>query len=128
VPVIGVALSARNKLLDRLSKMERPKDSTRWRNADDTLALTAAIARTLETGGTMDVPPQGAAMRVRVRPVPADSIRKYGRVQLSVALAQWLAYQLSVWHEIVTFYGYASLGRCGGSCSPLALRAPVRAW
>ena len=78
-------------------------------NADNTLALMSAIARTLETGSTTEVPPQGAAMRVRVQPIPPEAIAKYGRMQLASALAEWLAFQLSIWHEIATFYGYASL-------------------
>jgi hypothetical protein len=80
-------------------------------NADNTLALAAAIARNLETGGSIDIPPQGATMRIRLRPVSAEAVQKYGRIQLSVAEAQWLAFQLSIWHEIATFYGYASLAQ-----------------
>ena len=78
-------------------------------NADNTLALMSAIARAMETGSITEVPPQGAAMRVRVQPIPSEAIAKYGRKQLAGALAQWLAFQLSIWHEIATFYGYASL-------------------
>jgi len=78
-------------------------------NADNTLALAAAIARGMETGSTIELPPQGAAMRVRVRPISAQAIAKYGRIQLAVRLAEWVAYQLSIWHEIATYYGYASL-------------------
>jgi len=78
-------------------------------NADNTLALTAAIARSLETGGVVDVPPQGATLRVRLRPVPEAAVAQYGRMPLATALAQWLAFQLSIWHETATFYGYASL-------------------
>jgi hypothetical protein len=79
-------------------------------NADNTLALTAAVARSLETGANVEIPPQGAAMRVRLLAVKPEAIRKYGRMQLAAALAQWIAYQLSIWHEIATFYG-ASLAR-----------------
>jgi hypothetical protein len=78
-------------------------------NADNTLALTAAVARSLETGGVYDVPPQGATMRVRLRPVSEDALKKYGRIQLAVVLARWVAYQFSIWHEIATFYNYASV-------------------
>jgi hypothetical protein len=80
-------------------------------NADNTLALTDALGRSLEKGCAIEVPPQGAAMRIRVRPISAEAIRNYGRWQLAVALAEWLAYQLSIWHEIATFYGYASLSQ-----------------
>jgi hypothetical protein len=78
-------------------------------NADITLAIAAALARTLETGSTIEVPPQGAAMRLRVRPVPAATLAAHGRIPVAVGLAQWLAYQLSIWHEIATFYGYTGI-------------------
>jgi hypothetical protein len=35
-------------------------------------------------------------------------IERYGKNH-AVALAKWSAYQLSIWHEIATWYGYASL-------------------
>jgi hypothetical protein len=78
-------------------------------NADNTLGLTEATARLMDTGGVIDVPPQGAKMRVRVHAVPAELIERYGRVRLAVVLSQWAAYQLSIWHEIATWYGFASL-------------------
>jgi len=78
-------------------------------NADNTLALAAAIARGLRTGVALEVPPQGAALRVRVRPLSSEAIEKYGTLPLATAAAQWVAYQLSIWHEIATFYGYAAL-------------------
>jgi len=78
-------------------------------NADNTIAIAAALARGLETGTTLTVPPQGGTIRIRLRPVPADAIRRHDRMQLAVAGAEWAAFQLSVWHEIATFYGYAAL-------------------
>jgi len=78
-------------------------------NADNTLALADAVGRLLETGGTIEVPPQGAAMRVQLRALPTATIEHYGRIRLAVVLAQWLAYQLSIWHEIATWYGFASM-------------------
>jgi hypothetical protein len=78
-------------------------------NADNTLALSFAVARNIYQGATIDVPPQGAAMRVRLRALPPDTIERYGWLRLSVALAQWIAYQLSIWHEIATWYGFASV-------------------
>jgi hypothetical protein len=78
-------------------------------NADNTIAIAAALARGLETGTTLTVPPQGGTMRIRLRPVPADAIRRHDRMQLAVAGAEWAAFQLSVWHEIATWYGYAAV-------------------
>ena len=48
-------------------------------------------------------------MQVRLRAIPAETIELHGRMRLAVALAQWLAYQLSIWHEIATWYGFASM-------------------
>ncbi len=78
-------------------------------NADNTLALADAVARLMDAGGTIDVPDQGAAMQIRLRPVPPETIEKYGRIRLAVVMAKWLAFQLSIWHEIATWYGFASL-------------------
>ncbi len=78
-------------------------------NADNTLAIVSALARGLESGVTVAIPPQGAATRIVVRPISDKAIERHGRMQLAVALSEWLAYQLSIWHEIATFYGYASL-------------------
>ena len=36
-------------------------------------------------------------------------LQKYGRRLLAVTAAQWVAFELSVWHEIATWYGYASI-------------------
>ena len=78
-------------------------------NADNTLALADAVGRLLDTGGTIEVPPQGAAMRIQLRALPTATIEHHGRIRLAVVLAQWLAYQLSIWHEIATWYGFASM-------------------
>lgn len=80
-------------------------------NADNMLSLTAGIARTMDAGGVIEIPPQGASMRFRLRPIPEEAIAKYDRVRLAVAIAQWAAYQFSIWHEIATFYGYASIAQ-----------------
>ncbi len=78
-------------------------------NADNTLSLLFSVGRLLESGGTIEVPPQGAAMRVVLKPLAPEVIARLGRRNLSVAMGQWLAYQFSIWHEITTFWGYASL-------------------
>jgi len=78
-------------------------------NADNTMALGASIARTMDAGGVIEVPPQGANMRLRVRAIPAYAIERYDRVRLATAMAQWAAYQFSIWHEIATYYGYTSM-------------------
>jgi len=63
-------------------------------NADNTIALAAAVLRRMDTGGILDVPAQGADMRVRFEPIPIETIAQLGEQDLAVALAQWLAFQI----------------------------------
>jgi hypothetical protein len=78
-------------------------------SADSTIALASALGRSLETGTTIEVPAQGATRRILLRPIPAEMIQRYGRLPLGIAAAEWTAIQLSIWHEIATFYGYGAL-------------------
>src|SRR5262245_56448810 len=78
--------------------------------ADMTLFLSTRIAQLLETGGTIDLPDEGGVRRVIVRPVKSQRIEEYARKRLAVPMAQWAAFKLSVWHEIVTWYGWSATG------------------
>lgn len=69
--------------------------------------LATTIARTMETGTTIDMPPKGAAIAVHVRGTDPQSIRYGGRLRTAIPLAQWVAYQLSVWDEIATWFGWS---------------------
>ena len=77
--------------------------------ADWTLFWSAAIARSMETGGTVAIPPEGGHRRVHLKPVPTELIEHYGLRRLSIKMGQWVAFQLSIWHEIVTWYGWSSI-------------------
>jgi hypothetical protein len=77
--------------------------------ADETLFLTAAIARVMDTGGAIELAPLGGSRKLVLRAVPASAIEGHGRRLLAVRLAQWAAFQLALWHEIAQFYGHSSL-------------------
>jgi hypothetical protein len=77
--------------------------------ADLTVFLTFALYRILETGGTVELSEEGGRRTVGLRPIPAETIERQGRLQLSIALAQWLAFDASIWHEIATWYGWAKV-------------------
>ncbi len=77
--------------------------------ADWTLFWAATIARLSVTGETVELPPEGGKRRVIIRPLPAQLLDRYGLRRTATALAQWLAFQLSIWHEIATAYGFASI-------------------
>jgi hypothetical protein len=77
--------------------------------ADWTLFWATTIARLSVTGGTVELPPEGGKRRVIIRPLPAELLDRYGLRRTAIALAQWLAFQLSIWHEIASGYGFAAL-------------------
>jgi len=77
--------------------------------ADLTVYLTARIEQSLGAGAVIPLASQGARLRVVVEPLEEDLVADLGRRRLAIAAAQWLAFQVSVWHEIATWYGYASI-------------------
>lgn len=77
--------------------------------ADWTVFLAATIARASVTGAMIELPPEGGQRRMVIRPLPPQLIELYGLRRLAVSLAQWVAFQLSVWHEISTAYGAAAI-------------------
>jgi len=96
----GVAYTCRGGFIDTAHVRD---------NADLTIALAAQITRALESGGTIELPDQGATLLIRVRPVKRENLQRYGHVDLALAGAQWLAFQVSIWHEIATWYGFAAI-------------------
>ena len=77
-------------------------------NADAALYLITAIARRLETGGSVPLPEEGAGVHVELKPVIPELISLRGRWQLAIPLGQWVAFQSAVWHEIVTWFGWST--------------------
>ncbi|HUI24477.1 MAG TPA: DUF4056 domain-containing protein, partial [Candidatus Kryptonia bacterium] len=77
--------------------------------ADWTLYLGAQIARTLETGTTITLESEGAQRRIITRPIDPNVLARHDRRDIAVPLAQWLAFQLSTWHEIATWYGWSTI-------------------
>ena len=78
-------------------------------NADRMLFLTTQIARSLPSGFTFQLPEEGTARRVLVKPLPEGMLARQGRWHIATTLAEWANFQLSVWHEIITWYGWESI-------------------
>lgn len=77
-------------------------------NADRTLWLALRIVRALPDGVTLELPEEGTQRRVVVAPLPRGLLTQHGRWHAAIALASWANYQLSIWHEVVTWYGWQS--------------------
>jgi len=96
----GVAYTCRGGFIDTAHVRD---------NADLTIALFAQLLRTMDAGGAIELPEQGATLRALVKPVKRENLERYGHVELALAGAQWLAFQVSIWHEIATWYGFAAM-------------------
>lgn len=78
-------------------------------NADMTMFLITMLARHLETGGIIRLPDQGGKIAVKLDPVLQATIQRYGRWDLAGRAAVWVAFQVSIWHEIASWYGHSTL-------------------
>lgn len=85
-------------------------DTAHVRNwLDWTTFLATTIARNLEAGTVIELPSKGGAITIRVRPTDPAKIERFGRLRATIPLAQWIAYQASVWDEITTWFGWSHL-------------------
>jgi len=76
--------------------------------ADWTLYLATRIGRQLETGGAIDLPDnEGGHRRFVLQPIDPEFVKIVGRRNLTASLAVAAGFQLSIWHEIATWYGWS---------------------
>lgn len=78
--------------------------------ADWTLFLATQLGRRFETGGVIELSDAEAGKRRFVlSPIDPEYVRATGRRNLAAAMAVWAGYQMSIWHEIATWYGWSSI-------------------
>ncbi len=77
--------------------------------ADWAIFLATSVARNLEAGLDMPLPDEAGLRRVRVQPFEPEIVERVGRRAIAIELGQWLAFQLSIWHEIATWFGWATI-------------------
>lgn len=78
-------------------------------NADLTLFLTLQIVAALPKAAVVTLKGDGATRRVVVKELPEALVERVGRWEAAIAIAEWASFQISIWHEIVTFYGLESV-------------------
>ena len=76
--------------------------------ADWTAYLYFRIRKVLGSSALIPLPPEAASRDILLRPIAAE-LTESERNELAIVLAQRIAFALSVWHEIVTWYGHASV-------------------
>ena len=77
--------------------------------ADWATFLAMTHLRSLEEGTQIELPPEGGSRRIVFEPVPAELIRRLGSHRTVSATGEWITFQLSIWHEIATWFGWASV-------------------
>jgi hypothetical protein len=77
--------------------------------ADWGIFLGATNARTVEEGTTVELPPEGGSRRIVFEPVPEELIERFGRLRIASTTTEAITFQLSIWHEIATWFGFASV-------------------
>ena len=77
--------------------------------ADWAMFLAARIGRMALEGGSIELPDEGGSRRVVVKALPPAMVERQGIRPAVANLAQWLAFDLSIWHEIATWYGWSSM-------------------
>jgi hypothetical protein len=78
-------------------------------NADRMLFLATQIARSLPGAFTVTLPDEGTHRRVVVKALPDGMLQREGRWRIATMMAEWASFQLSVWHEIITWYDWESV-------------------
>ena len=77
--------------------------------ADWTLYLATEFGRQLETGARIEIPDsEGGRRTIVLEAIDPAFVATVGRRELSSALAAWMAFRMSIWHEIATWYGWSS--------------------
>ncbi|MBK8256819.1 MAG: DUF4056 domain-containing protein [Polyangiaceae bacterium] len=78
-------------------------------NSDMMLYVGYKIAALLPSGGAIEIPGDGAMRRIVVKAISSEEMAERGRFATAAVLAQWAVYQISIWHEMATWYGYESV-------------------
>lgn len=78
--------------------------------ADWTVYLAHRVAALLPSGGSIRLPDEGGRRELELAAASPDALRRLGRRRLAVAVAERVAWELSLWHEAATWYGWSSVG------------------
>src|SRR5262249_56248390 len=76
--------------------------------ADWTIYLASKLSGHLRSGTAIELSSEAGRRRVVLEKVDRAFLRTHDRAALTMAIAQWLAVQLSMWHEVSTWYRWSS--------------------
>ena len=76
--------------------------------ADWTVFLAHQFYRNLGGTITIELPPELGPREIILHPFDISGLDEAEKIVLSVTMAGWASYHLSVWHEIAQWYGYGT--------------------
>ena len=76
--------------------------------ADWTVFLAHEFYRNLGRSMTIELPPELGPREIVLHPFDMGELDDVEQIVLSVTMAGWASYHLSVWHEIAQWYGYGT--------------------
>jgi hypothetical protein len=77
--------------------------------ADWTIYFGSRFFEQLSSGTTIELTDEAGRRRAVLERIDPELLRRHDPVSLTMAIAQWLAFQLSIWHEIATWYGWSAV-------------------
>lgn len=92
--------------------------------ADWTAYLYHRIAPLLGTAASIRLPAEGAERQVLLRHASLEGLGAETRRELALSLAQRIAYDMSVWHEIATWYDHRSVPMVSERVSAFSIEDP----
>jgi hypothetical protein len=78
---------------------------------DWALYVSNQVGRALLSGERHEfaLPDEGGTRRIIVNKLDPDLVRRIGARRLTLWLAEWITWKMSLWHEISTWYGFATV-------------------
>ncbi len=78
---------------------------------DWALFVATQVGRSVLLGERVEIvlPDEGGRRRILLEAVDRDLVRRVGPRRLTVWLSEWITWKMSVWHEIATWFGFASV-------------------
>lgn len=78
-------------------------------NVDRTTYLAMKIVKALPGELALELWEEGTLRRVRIKALPEGLMDRQGRWATATVIANYVNYELSVWHEVITWYGWESV-------------------
>jgi hypothetical protein len=78
-------------------------------NADLAFYLVSVLMRELPGPVRLELDGDGATRVIEVAPISEALLARVGRAEVAAALAGWVTFQLSIWHELASWFGYENL-------------------